>query len=186
MASIRLCPFTGRCFTHLLFIHKFFFRNKKARRQVWRVAGRESGSPELLESPRTSPEVPRTSLRSFGDFPGNSLTVELNTIQNFPGSFPGFPGSFPDFLFIEGVLKRYAGIGDHPKKVLPNPPKGSIEPLKAPGSILDGQKCQSPIASVQRTRSTLASHSAVPCGTNVKRTNTNRATRIAAQRTQGL
>ena len=34
---------------------------------------------------------------------------------------------------------------------------------------LDGQNCQSPIASVQRTRSTLASHSAVPRGTNVKR-----------------
>ena len=40
---------------------------------------------------------------------------------------------------------------------------------------------------VQRTtRSTLASHSAVPCGTNVKRMNANRAIRIAAQRTHGL
>ena len=45
---------------------------------------------------------------------------------------------------------------------------------------------QSPIASVQRTRSTLASHSAVPRGTNVKRKNASRAIRIAAQRTQGL
>ena len=43
-----------------------------------------------------------------------------------------------------------------------------------------------PIASVQRTRPTLASHSAVPRGTNVKRMNANRASRIAAQRTQGL
>ena len=51
---------------------------------------------------------------------------------------------------------------------------------------LDGQNCQSPIASVQRTRSTLASHSAGPRGTNVKRMNANRAIRIAAQRTQGL
>ena len=50
----------------------------------------------------------------------------------------------------------------------------------------DGQNRQSPIASVQRTRSTLASHSAVPRGTNVKRVNTNRAIRIAAQRAQGL
>ena len=49
--------------------------------------------------------------------------------------------------------------------------------------ILDGQNRQSPIASVQRTRSTLASHSAVPRGTNVKRMNANRAIRIAAQRT---
>ena len=45
---------------------------------------------------------------------------------------------------------------------------------------------QSPIASVQRTRSTLASHSAIPRGTNVKRMNANRTIRIAAQRTQGL
>ena len=45
---------------------------------------------------------------------------------------------------------------------------------------------QSPIASVQRTRSTLAGHSAVPRGTNTTRMNANRAIRIAAQRTQGL
>ena len=51
---------------------------------------------------------------------------------------------------------------------------------------LDGQNRQSPIASVQRTLSTLAGHSAVPRGTNVKRMNANRAIRIAAQRTQGL
>ena len=51
---------------------------------------------------------------------------------------------------------------------------------------LDGQNRQSPIASVQRTRSTLASHSAVPRGTKVTRTNANCAIRIAMQRTQGL
>ena len=47
-------------------------------------------------------------------------------------------------------------------------------------------KSRSAIASVQRTQSTLASHSAVPCGTNVKRMNANGAMRVAAQRTQGL
>ena len=46
---------------------------------------------------------------------------------------------------------------------------------------LDGQNRQSPIASVQRTRSTLAGHAADPCGTNVKRMNGNGAIRIAAQ-----
>ena len=51
---------------------------------------------------------------------------------------------------------------------------------------LDGQNRQSPIASVQRTQPTLAGHSAVPRGTNVKRMNANRAIRIAAQLTQGL
>ena len=38
---------------------------------------------------------------------------------------------------------------------------------------------------VQRTRSTLASHSAVPRGTNVKRMNANRAIRIAAHNERG-
>ena len=41
----------------------------------------------------------------------------------------------------------------------------------------------SPIANVQRARSTFAGHSAVPRGTNVARMNANRAIRIAAQRT---
>ena len=40
--------------------------------------------------------------------------------------------------------------------------------------------------SVQRARSALASHSAIPRGTNVARMNSNRAIQIAAQRTQGL
>ena len=53
-------------------------------------------------------------------------------------------------------------------------------------SRLDGRNCQSPIASVQGTRSTLAGHSAGPRGTNTTPTNANRAIRIAAQRTQGL
>ena len=51
---------------------------------------------------------------------------------------------------------------------------------------LDGPNRQSPIASVQRTRSTLAGHSAGPCGANTTPTNANRAIRIAVQRTQGL
>ena len=52
--------------------------------------------------------------------------------------------------------------------------------------ILDGQNRQSPIASVQRMRPTLASHSAVPRGTNTTPMNADRAIRTAAQRTQGL
>ena len=44
---------------------------------------------------------------------------------------------------------------------------------------LDWQNRQSPVASVQRTRSTLAGHSAVPRGMNVTRMNANRAMRIA-------
>ena len=51
---------------------------------------------------------------------------------------------------------------------------------------LDGLNRQSPIASVQRTQSTLASHSVGSRGPNTTPTNANRAIRIAAQRTQGL
>ena len=43
-----------------------------------------------------------------------------------------------------------------------------------------------PCARRSRAQSTLASHSAVPRGTNVKRMHANRAIRIAAQRTLGL
>ena len=64
-------------------------------RQSWRVAGRESGSPELLGSPRTSPEVPRTSPEVFGDFPGSSLTVELTGNPEVPRKFPKLPRKFP-------------------------------------------------------------------------------------------
>ena len=64
-------------------------------RQIWRVAGRESGSPELLGSPQTSLEVPRTSPEVFGDFPGSSLTVELNSNPEVPRKFPKLPQKFP-------------------------------------------------------------------------------------------
>ena len=64
-------------------------------RQIWRVAGRESGFPELLGSPRTSPEVPRTSPEVFGDFPGSSLTVELNSNPEVPRKFPKLSRKFP-------------------------------------------------------------------------------------------
>ena len=72
----------------------------KSWRQIRRVAGRESGSPELLESPRTSPEVPQTSLdpRSFSATSPEVLALwNLTAIQRFPGSFPDFPGSSPNF-----------------------------------------------------------------------------------------
>ena len=64
-------------------------------RNIWRVAGKESGCPELLGRPRTSPEVPRTSPEVFGDFPGSSLTVELNSNPEVPRKFPKLPRKFP-------------------------------------------------------------------------------------------
>ena len=59
--------------------------------------GGSQAPPSFWETPglpRKFPELPR---KFFGDFPGRSLTVELNSNQRFPGSFPDFPGSSPDF-----------------------------------------------------------------------------------------
>ena len=60
-------------------------------RQIWRVAGRESGSPELLGCPQTSPEFPELPRKFFGDFPGSSLTVELHSNPEVPRKFPRLP-----------------------------------------------------------------------------------------------
>ena len=75
-------------------------------RQIWRVTGRESGSPELLGSSRTSPEVPRTSPEVLGDFPGSSLTVELNSNPEVPRKFPKLPGSSPNFPGSSGTSPK--------------------------------------------------------------------------------
>ena len=64
-------------------------------RQIWRVAGRESSSPELLGSPRTSPKFPGLPRKFFGDFPGSSLTVELSSNPEVPRKFPTLPRKFP-------------------------------------------------------------------------------------------
>ena len=58
-------------------------------RQIWRVAGRESGFPE------TSRKFPKLPRKFFGDFPGSSLTVELNSNPEVPRKFPKLPRKFP-------------------------------------------------------------------------------------------
>ena len=65
------------------------------RQKNWRVAERESGSPELLESPRTSPEVPQLPRKFFGDFPELLSLWNSTAIQGFPRSFPDFPRDQP-------------------------------------------------------------------------------------------
>ena len=60
-----------------------------ASRWKWVRLPRASGkSPDFPEVPRTSPEV-------FGDFPGSSLTVELNSNPEVPRKFPKLPRKFP-------------------------------------------------------------------------------------------
>ena len=68
---------------------------RSACRHIWRVVARESGSPELLESPRTSPKFPELPQKFFADFPEVLSLWNLTAIQSFPESLPDFPGSFP-------------------------------------------------------------------------------------------
>ena len=82
-----------------------------------------------------------------------------------------------------GYVSLRRGLMD----LAPAPSLTAIEPcLWARSLDLDGPNRQSPIAIVQRTRSTLAGRSAGPRGMNTTPTKANRAIRIAVQRTQGL
>ena len=47
---------------------------------------------EVPGLPQKFPELPR---KFFGDFPGSSLTVELNSNPEVPRKFPGLPRKFP-------------------------------------------------------------------------------------------
>ena len=47
---------------------------------------------EVPGLPRKFPELPR---KFFGDFPGSSLTVELNSNPEVPRKFPKLPRKFP-------------------------------------------------------------------------------------------
>ena len=83
-------------------------------RQLWRVAGKESGYPELLESPQTSPEVPGLPRKFPSDSPEVLSLWNLTEIQWFPGVFPDFPGSSPDFPGSSRILWRsapFSGLG---------------------------------------------------------------------------
>ena len=67
---------------HLLIGDKFgeSLGGSQAPRSFWEVPG----------LPRKFPNLPR---KFFGDFPGSSLTVQLNSNPEVPGSSPNFPGS---------------------------------------------------------------------------------------------
>ena len=71
-------------------------------RQIWRVAGRESGFPDLLGSPRPSgksPDFAGSSPNFPGSFSATSPEVpslwNFTAIRRFPGSFPKLPRKFP-------------------------------------------------------------------------------------------
>ena len=68
--------------------------------------------------------------------PGSSAQIPVPTPLQKCQFFSPLPRlNFVNF-WLEGILKRYPEIGDCPKKVPSNPPKGSIEPFRtSKGSI---------------------------------------------------
>ena len=118
-----------------------------------------------------------------------------NLLPNFAGSSPPIsPKTSPTSLWKSLVPTNSRKFRKDPGNALRAFSLASA--AKTPTERLGCKKSQrrgrclrwakSPIASVQRTRSTLAGHSAVPRGMNVTPMNANCAIRIAAQRTQGL
>ena len=66
---------------------------------LWRQIGESPGGSQATPSfskvpglPRKFPKLPR---KFFGDFPGGSLTVELNSNPGVPWKFPRLPQKFP-------------------------------------------------------------------------------------------
>ena len=59
--------------------------------------GGSQAPPSFWKVPGLPWKFPQLPQKFFGDFPGSSLTVELNSNPGVPGSFPDFPGSFPNF-----------------------------------------------------------------------------------------
>ena len=66
--------------------------------------GESLGGSQASGKSRTSPEVPQTSRKFFGDFPGSSLTVELYSNPGVPRKFPRLPRKFP------GLPWRFPGL----------------------------------------------------------------------------
>ena len=58
----------------------------------WKGVRLPRASGKSPDFPRKFPELPR---KFFGDFPGSSLTVELNSNPEVPRKFPGLPRKFP-------------------------------------------------------------------------------------------
>ena len=105
-------------------------------------------------------------------------------MENCWRTFPELQDALQSRILGTGTGKPATNLGRHCPAPCPHLLCGVSLRLTVStfSSLSDSLAWQSPIASVQRTRSTLANHSAVPRGVNVKRMNTNRAIRIAAQR----
>ena len=85
-------------------------------RQIWRVAGGGSQAPPSFRKvpglPRKFPELLR---KFFGDFPGSSLTFELNSNPKVPRKFPRLPQKFPELpRKFPGLPRRSAPFSGKP------------------------------------------------------------------------
>ena len=98
MDSVVL-PWTSACRHPHIYAMEPFLGDK-----FGKSLGGSQAPPNFWKGPRTSPEVPRTSPEVFGDFPGSSLTVELNSNPEVPRKFPRLPRKFP------GLPRRFPGL----------------------------------------------------------------------------
>ena len=57
--------------------------------------GGSQAPPSFWEVPGLPPKFPKLPRKFFGDFPGSSLTVELNSNPEVPRKFPKLPRKFP-------------------------------------------------------------------------------------------
>ena len=144
------------------------------------ILGATLGESELVGRQNFSPNS-RSAFSKLGWFPRARMVITSND-QTMPRQ------STDNSQTMSGQLMDYCQTITTQAKCL----AGSKVRVNSLGrsaeiqAILDGPNRKSPIASVQRTRSALAGHSASPRGTNTAPTNAHRAIRIAVQRTQGL
>ena len=102
--------------------------NLASRWEGARLPGASGKSPDF---PGSSPNFPRSF---FGDFPGSSLTVELNSNPGVPRKFPGLPRKFP------GLPRKFPGL---PRK-FPGLPRRSALYLGSLTPSPDSQKLSRP------------------------------------------
>ena len=66
--------------------------------------GGSQAPPGFWKIPGLLQKFPKLPRKFFSDFPGSSLTVELNSNPEVPRKFPGLPRKFP------GLPRKFPGL----------------------------------------------------------------------------
>ena len=131
------------------------------------LATETGAGEEFLKSARSSAGMSAENEGSAGRSAGSSAgTSAIQVTALLPALLPAFP-SFPALIpaLLPALLPALPSFLALVRSTFQNFLSGT----RFCGQRLRKSWCQSPIASVQRTLPTLARHSAVPRGTNVKR-----------------